>query len=125
MSVTLTKDATEITIPSPAFANLDIRLPRQARGRTHDGELYVVDKGVELRRFQLEFEDLTAAQKSALEGFFLDTANGSVEEWVYTDHDGNAWDVHFLTESLDFGETAAGFWDVAFDLEVLGASDTS
>lgn len=120
MAVTFEIDAVSATIRDPEIGNTDVREKVQARGRTHDGVLLVADKDLELRRFVLEFEELTATEKEKLEGFFLDTAEGSLNEFVYTDHDANSWNVHFLNPTLDFTEHWRGTFSVRVELEILG-----
>ena len=118
MSVIFTLGATAIDLPNPELGNGETRERRQARGRTHDGALLVADKEIDLRRFNLAFRFLTAAEMAALHGFFADTAKGSLNSVTYNDHDGSDHTCRFLSPELDFAEVRPGRFDVDVILEV-------
>lgn len=120
MAVTFVLGGTTKTLRNPEIGNADVREKVQARGRTHDGILLVADKDLELRRFVLEFEELSATEKADLEGFFLDTAEGTLNQFNYTDHDTNIWTVQFLNPTLDFVEHWRGTFSVRVELEIVG-----
>ncbi|MHC4251045.1 MAG: hypothetical protein ACYS9X_18140 [Planctomycetota bacterium] len=119
MSVIFQKSGgTPYTIRNPELSNEVGRRRSQARGRTHDGALVVGDKGVTLRHMRLSFRFLTATEKTNLETFFDDDAQGSLTQFTYTDHDEAEHTARFLNEGLVFTEALDARFHLDVELEI-------
>lgn len=68
--------------------------------------------------WSMRFDDLTTAQKNALEDFFTDTAKGPTNTFTYTHSDGETYTARFLDTALQFERRNSNEWATSFALEV-------
>jgi len=106
MAVMFMKGATSITIQNPARGNVLSTRKVQAMARDAGGGRYVYDQGLDWRIMELEWIGLRESEKSDLESFFEDTADGMKEQFTYRDHQGTDWNAYFDQPSLEFIEIA-------------------
>jgi len=119
LGVRFKKDAVTVDIESEGAAGYLRRLEKsQVSGRTAGGVLYVYDKGIQIRRFSIDLEGLSAAEKAALHSFFDTTVNGMEEDFEYTDENGDTWSARFLSPELVWEKHGEELWMVKFDLEI-------
>lgn len=142
MAVRFVLGGTDFKIQNPVLINRYIVDAFQSKGRTAGGELFVYDKAPdEVYRLALRFEGLRDSERQDLEDFFVDDAEGMLNTFTYTDHEGTAWTARFLTPVLDLttiadktastGTFTSGgtlypttvreepVWSVEFELEVV------
>lgn len=70
-------------------------------GRSAAGQLYRYNKGITIKNVKLDWIDLINQEKISLENIFLAIGAG---DFIYTDHNGTAWNAHFTTPALEFAE---------------------
>lgn len=116
-SVTLTRNATSITINGPAGEQPVDPPPRYVTGQTTNGTVYSYQKNTSSNRvWTLNFNDLTDADKTALEDFFLNTAGGPSQTFSYTHTNGSTYTVRFMNGSLSFFRVMPNLWRVSVSL---------
>ncbi len=106
MSVTFASNGTTVEVRNPNVGNQDGAIRHQAMGLSAGGSRRVYDKGVSKRRVNLVFEELHESEKTELEAFLDDVANGTDETFTYTDHEGTAWTARLLSPDFQFVELA-------------------
>jgi len=72
------------------------------------GQLYAYDKGIEEQFFNLEFENLPAADHLNYFSFFLNTIVGPANTFTYTDEDGVAHTVRNMDTKYPLRKSGAG-----------------
>jgi len=93
----------------------------QARDRTAAGSLQVEDLGVSsIRSFPLTIMGLSASEMSALETWWDTIANGSLNEFTYSDENGTSYQVLWVSDKLAFVEVDSGIYNGEIMLEVVG-----
>ena len=118
MSVTLVKGATTVTLPDPITGTRVTENKRQVVSRTQGGTVKVQDQGVDTYEAVLDWADLSASEKSALQSFFHTTVDGAANTWDYTDEDSTAFTARFLDVTLEFTKIAKGVYSVSIRLEL-------
>jgi len=118
MSISFVRGAEAVELPDPLPGQPASLLRHQAVGRTAAGAVYVYDKGVTRRELVLRFGSLSAAQRTALEGFFDTVAQGARNSFTYTDVHGDAFTARFLDSSLAFVKVADDVWTLVIRLEL-------
>lgn len=74
--------------------------------------------GTKLWLVTLKLTDLTAAQKDALEDYFLDTAKGPTNTFTYVHTDGNSYsNCRFADTELQFSRHNGKVWDATVRIE--------
>ena len=126
MSIKFVYSTTTVDIlsdPDAGYERVGERV--QAFGRTASGVVYVYDKGVRIRRWQISLIGLSAAEKTNLYNFFHNatTANpkgvlGMANTWTYTDEQGGTWTARFLSPQLNFGKIVKDAWNISFEISV-------
>ena len=106
MSVTLTYDATSVTIQNPDVQNVVAIEKAQCVRQSAAGDRYRYDRGVERMLMRLRWSQLRDSEKADLQSFFEDAADGVVNQFVYTDHRGESWDAYFASPAISFVEVA-------------------
>jgi hypothetical protein len=83
---------------------------RYVSGRTVNGTTYAYQKNdVTQNVWALSFNDLTAAQKTALQTYFNDVAKGPSNTFSYTHTDGTVYTgVRFIDNVLEFSRIDGG-----------------
>ena len=104
MAVVFTKNLTAISLQNPKRSNAYNLKKHQAMGRTASGNLYTYDKGVDIKKLVLEFEELRQSEKDNLESFYNTTVDGIMNTFSLADHQGNTWTARFLNTELEFEE---------------------
>ena len=95
-------------------------------GRTVNGTTYVYQKNdVTQNVWVLSFRDLTAAQKTALQTYFQDTAKGPSNTFSYTHTDGTTYTgVRFVDNVLEFSRIDGGaFFSCSIKLLIAAEVD--
>lgn len=112
-------------MPSPERGNPVREIRVQTSARTMAGTLRVYDKGVSRKEWDLQFEDVTTTQKTALQHLFDSHANGMVTAFQVVDHHGTTLNARFLQATLEWKEDAAEvlpvtnpLWSIDIKLEV-------
>ena len=84
--------------------------PRFVSGRTVNGTTYAYQKNDATQNiWVLDFRDLTAAQKTALQTYFNDVAKGPSNTFSYTHTDATVYTgVRFLDNVLEFSRIDGG-----------------
>ena len=120
MSVTFQSGVESVTLRDPEYVNSESASPHQALGRTAAGDVYVYDKGVEVRTMTFEFRYLDNTEKEDLEEFHRTTVKGAYQEFSLTDHRSRSWMARFVRD-LEFSEILDGRWNCTVVLEVEAA----
>ena len=124
--ITLVYGATTLSIQPANFNDRREVLPVQARSRTHDGQLVVGDKDLTIRRFQLQWNDLTYAERGEFETFFgPSNVHGSLNRFQYTDHFGVTYWVRLITDVQSYLNVFTNLWTVGFEFEQDDPSEES
>ena len=100
-----------VTMNGPVGGGQDVRpKARFVSGRTVNGTTYVYQKNDQTQNvWVLAFNDLTAAQKTALQTYFQDVAKGPSNTFSYTHTDGTTYTgVRFLDNVLEFSRIDGG-----------------
>jgi hypothetical protein len=100
-----------VTLNGPVGGGQDVRpQARFVSGRTVNGTTYAYQKNSMTQNiWVLNFRDLTAAQKIALQTYFNDTAKGPSNTFSYTHTDGTAYTgVRFMDNVLEFDRIDGG-----------------
>lgn len=100
-----------VTMNGPVGGGQSVRpQPRFVSGRTVNGTTYAYQKNSMTQNiWVLEFRDLTAAQKTALQTYFNDTAKGPSNTFSYTHTTGTVYTgVRFMDNVLDFSRIDGG-----------------
>jgi len=118
MSTILTKNATVVTLPSPAQDYPLSQTKRQAMGRSAGGTVYAYDKGLSTFEVELTIENLTSTDRSNLQSFFSTTVNGVTATWTLTDSSGGTYTARFLDPVLQFEEHIRDNYRVRLRLEL-------
>ena len=95
-------------------------------GQTVNGTTYVYQKNdVTQNVWVLSFRDLTAAQKTALQTYFQDTAKGPSNTFSYTHTDGTTYTgVRFVDNVLEFSRIDGGaFFSCSIKLLIAAEVD--
>ena len=106
MSVSLALAPTTIHLQNPDVQNVVATEKVQVVGRSAAGDRYRYDRGVEIKTLRLQWNELRESEKTDLEDFFTDTADGVLNQFTYTDHRGTAWDAYFADPIIEFTEVA-------------------
>lgn len=102
MAWTFVKAATTIKVQNPIRSNLEDRLRRQALSRSASGACYVYDKGTTRVEIEAQWTSLRDDEKDVLQDFFDSDADGMVNTFTLTDHEGNSWTARFLHDTLEW-----------------------
>ena len=100
-----------VTMNGPVGGGQDVRpKARFVSGQTVNGTTYTYQKNdVTQNIWVLEFRDLTAAQKTALQTYFQDTAKGPSNTFSYTHTTGTVYTgVRFVDTALEFQRVDGG-----------------
>ena len=100
-----------VTMNGPVGAGQNVRpQARFVSGRTVNGTTYAYQKNEMTQNvWVLDFRDLTAAQKTALQTYFNDTAKGPSNTFSYTHTDGTTYTgVRFIDNVLEFSRIDGG-----------------
>ena len=100
-----------VTMNGPVGGGQNVRpQARFVSGRTVNGTTYTYQKNSMTQNiWVLDFRDLTAAQKTALQTYFNDVAKGPSNTFSYTHTDGTAYSgVRFMDNVLDFSRIDGG-----------------
>ena len=100
-----------VTMNGPVGGGQDVRpKARFVSGRTVNGTTYTYQKNDQTQNvWVLDFRDLTAAQKTALQTYFQDTAKGPSNTFSYTHTDGTTYTgVRFVDNVLEFSRIDGG-----------------
>ena len=100
-----------VTLNGPVGGGQDVRpQARFVSGRTVNGTTYAYQKNAMTQNiWVLNFRDLTAAQKIALQTYFNDTAKGPSNTFSYTHTDGTTYTgVRFMDNVLEFDRIDGG-----------------
>jgi len=100
-----------VEINGPVGGGQSVRpQPRFVSGRTVNGKTYTYQKNdVTQNIWVLAFNDLTAAQKIALQTYFNDVAKGPSNTFSYTHTDGTVYaGTRFIDNVLEFSRIDAG-----------------
>ena len=100
-----------VTMNGPVGGGQSVRpQPRFVSGRTQNGTTYTYQKNdVTQNIWVLAFNDLTAAQKIALQAYFQDTAKGPSNTFSYTHTDGTVYaGTRFIDNVLEFSRIDGG-----------------
>jgi len=104
MSVRFAKGETTVDLQNPVVGNALVTKKTQVGARDAGGGRYTYDQGVDVKIMQLTWLALRESEKTALQSFFEDTADGMKESFTYTDHEGNDWTAYFDQAELEFVE---------------------
>lgn len=96
-----------VTLRNPERDNIDRRIKVQASGRSMGGTLYCYDKGVDRIEVDLDFTELDETDKTDLQSFFDDSADGMNIAFQVDDLHGTLWDARFLMSELEWVEIGA------------------
>ena len=103
MSVTFAKDAVSLKIQNPDLGDLLAVRKQQAAARRSDGAFYRYALATgETHEREIGWSELRRWERDDLLGFFEDTAAGVLNDFIFTDERGTAWDAHFLNTNLEF-----------------------
>lgn len=117
MAVIFAKNLTEINVQNPVRSNTHQLKKYQTLGRTASGNIYTYDKGINIKKLNLRFENLREDEKTALENFYDITIDGIMNTFDYTDHFGTTWTARFLNTELNFEEQdSVGKTETTFDV---------
>jgi hypothetical protein len=100
-----------VTMNGPVGGGQSVRpQPRFVSGRTINGTTYTYQKNdVTQNVWVLSFNDLTAAQKTALQTYFNDVAKGPSNTFSYTHTDATVYTgVRFIDNVLEFSRIDGG-----------------
>ena len=100
-----------VTMNGPVGGGQNVRpQARFVSGRTVNGTTYDYQKNSMTQNiWVLDFRDLTAAQKTALQTYFNDVAKGPSNTFSYTHTDGTTYTgVRFMDNVLDFNRIDGG-----------------
>ena len=100
-----------VTMNGPGGGGQNVRpQARFVSGRTVNGTTYAYQKNSMTQNiWVLDFRDLTAAQKTALQTYFNDVAKGPSNTFSYTHTDGTTYTgVRFMDNVLDFNRIDGG-----------------
>jgi hypothetical protein len=95
-TITFVKDSTTVTLPVSASGSRSTPNVPAGTLQTGDG-LYGYQLGAKWYEIRLRFTRLTGAQVAALQSFFDTTVAGITQEFTYTDAEGDAHTVRFLS----------------------------
>lgn len=116
---------TTVTLPSPERGNTLSSAKAQAKGRTRGGQKYVYSTGADVAVVEYDFDDLTATEKTALQNFFDNQADGMVNDFEFDDHLGETRAASFDQAELEWTNTAERqipdadpLWSVALRFEL-------
>jgi hypothetical protein len=125
-TVTLVLDATTVTLNGPVGGQPVEPTARFVSGKTVNGTRYAYQKNqITQSIWALQFNDLTAAQKTSLLTFFQDTAKGPTNTFSYTHTDGTAYTgVRFAESVLQFQRLDSEFFTCQIRLEMAQNIDT-
>ena len=116
-----------VTMNGPVGGGQNVRpQARFVSGRTVNGTTYAYQKNSMTQNiWVLDFRDLTAAQKTALQTYFNDVAKGPSNTFSYTHPDGTTYTgVRFMDNVLDFTRNAgAKFFSCQIRLLVAAEVD--
>ena len=82
----------------------------QVYGETESGELYVYDKGVKIKRHELDFKRMSEADLMALKNFVENEISFGLNPFTYNDEDGVAHQVRLESPIFDFEEDFLGLF---------------
>lgn len=107
-------------IKGPSFVGQPVRARRRfVSGASADGTRYTYQPAsLSLWLWEMQFDDLTAADKQSLESFFLNDARGPSEQFTYTHTDGTAYTARFDQDQLVWTRSGPNLWAIALALEV-------
>ena len=74
--------------------------------------------GVDTYELRVEWESLTATEKTSLQSFFHGTVDGMTNTWTYTDENTTAFTARFLEPDLSFKKYGKNIFDVDVLLEL-------
>ena len=116
-----------VTMNGPVGGGQDVRpKARFVSGRTVNGTTYTYQKNDQTQNvWVLDFRDLTAVQKTALQTYFQDTAKGPSNTFSYTHTDGTTYTgVRFLDNVLEFSRIDGGaFFSCSISLLIAAEVD--
>lgn len=73
-------------------------------------------------RWRISLDNLTTAQKNALETFFTDVAKGPTNTFIYTHTDGTSYSgCRFVDTELDFSRMDDRTWSTQVEIEMPGS----
>ena len=102
MSVTLVKGGTTVVLQNPVLGNEIATRKAQVFSRDAGGGRYAYDQGPAWKTMILRWEHLRESEKTALQSFFEDDADGMRLSFTYTDHEGDSWTAYFNQPALEF-----------------------
>jgi len=76
VSLTITRGANSVTLPTPEFGNTEDLELRQVTSESVDATVYVYDRGVEVGALQFRWVSMDHADLVALQNFFRTHAEG-------------------------------------------------
>jgi hypothetical protein len=119
-TVTFAIGGTSVTVNGPPGPTDVGALPQTTIDRAADNTLFSYrHTSTKLWVWSIGLKDLTAAQKDALEDFFLDTAIGPTNAFTYTHTDGTAYaNCRFISTELRFQRVNGDVWDVPVQIQV-------
>jgi hypothetical protein len=119
-TVSFTIGGTTVTVNGPAGPTDVAALPLTAIDRAADHTLWSYRyTSTKKWVWGMTLNDLTAAQKDALEDFFTDTAIGPTNTLTYVHTDGTSYATcRFLSTELKWQRVNQALWSVPIQLEV-------
>lgn len=110
---------TTVTVNGPPGPTDVSAMPQHTVDRAADHTLWSYrHTTTKLWLWTIGLRDLTAAQKDALEDFFLDTAAGPTNPFTYTHTDGTAYaNCRFVQPQLQFQRVNEAVWDVQIQIQ--------
>ena len=124
-TVTFFKSPTTVVVNGPAPSDFEL-LPRTVseQAANYDFHSYQMTSK-KLRRWSLQFTDLTTAQKDSLVDFFTDDVIGPTNTFTYTHTNGTVYtNVRIINDGLQFTRTNPGIFTVSMVLEFDAQSIT-
>ena len=116
-----------VTMNGPVGGGQSVRpQPRFVSGRTVNGTTYTYQKNDQTQNvWVLDFRDLTAAQKTALQTYFNDVAKGPSNTFSYTHTNGTIYTgVRFMDNVLEFNRIDGGAF-FSCSIKLLIAAEVS
>ena len=92
----------DVEIQNPDLEDVAVTERRQVVNFTADGVANVYSLGVKTERVRLRWSYMRDDEKTALETFFDDVADGCANEFSYTDHKGTGHTARLLTPKLEW-----------------------
>lgn len=121
-TVNFAKGATSVDVNGPVGGQSIERSPRYAVARANDGTVWSYKRhSGSHRQWRLELQDVTSAQRDALQSFWDSDAAGPTNTFTYTHTDGVQYTARFVQEELQWRRGGPNQWSVSIILDLESA----